>query len=311
MSNQRARVSAIVVSYNVSGLLRQCLRSLQSCEVDEIVVIDSSSTDDSADMVRRDFPDAILQIVPNRGYGAGANAGIELATGDALLILNADTSVKPEAVGTLVDTLYSVDDLGMVGPRLVHPDGSTQSSRRRFPTRWTPVFESTILEEWFPRNRWVRDYRNVCLDQRPPGNFECVDWFVGAALMVRRAVIEQAGGFCEAFFLYGEELEWCYRIRQHGWDIGYVDRAIVTHHEAASTSQDQLGSRLEFDRGRVRAHKALHGTAAARRTARFLRINYAAMLLRESAKWAIGHRRDLRAARISAYRELMRSDLNG
>ena len=311
MSARNTRVSAIVVSYNVADLLRRCLESLQQTEeLHEVIVVDSSSADDSAAVVERDFHDVVLRVVPNRGFGAGVNAGMEIATGDALLILNPDTTVPRGSVAALFDALYSKENIGVVGPRLVYPDGSTQSSRRRFPTAWTPLFESTILEEWMPGNRWVRRYRMCDAKRDGFGQIEFVDWVVGAALMVKREAVEQAGGFCEAFFLYGEELEWCYRIRRHGWQIGYVPNAEVRHHEAASTSQDRLASRIEFDRGRVRAQRTLHGTMVARRTARFLKLNYAVMLLRESVKWTLGHRRELRRWRMSRYWKLLRSDLN-
>jgi hypothetical protein len=146
--------------------------------------------------------------------------------------------------------------------------------------------------------------------QSPLSTTEPVDWLVGAALMVKREVIDVAGGFDEGFFLYGEELEWCYRIRHHGWEIHYAPAATIIHHEAASTSQARLASRLEFDRGRVRAQRALHGDAVARRTARLLRLNFAMQLLREALKWTVAHRRELRRQRIGQYWTLMRSRLD-
>lgn len=307
------RVSAVVVSYNVADLLRNCLRSLDRArragELDEIIVVDSSSSDDSVTVARETIPDARVVVVPNRGFGAGVNRGIEVATGDAILTLNPDTEVHPGAIRMLTDQLFARCDVGLVGPRLLYPDGSEQPTRRRFPTPWTPIFESTVVEEWLSNNRWARDYRMV--DAAPPTKgAEPVDWLVGAALMVRRQAVESAGGYDESFFLYGEELEWCYRLRRHGWDIRYVPNSTVTHHEAASTSQDRLGSRLEFDRGRVRAQRAIHGDRVARRTACLLKLNFAIQLLREGLKWSLGHRRDLRRQRIDHYWTLMRSKLD-
>ena len=312
MTGNPAKKSAVVVSYNVCDLLRACLESLkrarESGELDEIIVVDSSSSDGSDGMVRDQYPDVALQVVANRGFGAGVNAGLAASSGDAILILNPDTVVCPGAVNALSTSLFSSPGTGMVGPQLRYPDGTPQPSRRRFPTAWTPVFESTILEEWLPANRWVRHYR--MLDG--PGHRETsVDWLVGAAMMVRREVVEQAGGLDVSFWLYGEELEWCYRIRRHGWQIRYVPDATIIHHEGSSTSQDRLKSRQEFDRGRVRAQRVIHGERVARRTARILRINFAIHLVREGAKWILGHRRDLRRERVSRYWTLLRSDLYG
>lgn len=312
MIAERQRVSAIVVSFNVAKLLRTCLESLEAERaagyLDEIIVIDSSSTDGSVRLVQDRFPDVCLQVVPNRGFGSAVNTGLALAASNAIFILNPDTVVCQGAVSRLSRALYSASNIGLVGPRLRYPDGTDQSSRRRFPTAWTPAFESTVFEEWFPANRWVRHYR--MLDQ-PDQQAGPVDWLVGAALMVRNDVVQQVGGFDESFWLYGEELEWCHRIRRHGWEIHYVPGATVIHHEAGSTSQDQLASRLEFDRGRVRAQRAIHGPRAARRTARMLKLNFAIQLLREGLKWIAGHRRELRRQRVARYWTLLRSDLYG
>ena len=312
MTTKPARISAVVVNYNVCDLLRACLESLEharkSGELDEIIVVDSSSSDGSDRMVQEQFPDTALRVVPNRGFGAGVNVGLVESSGDAILILNPDTVICPGAISTLSTTLFSSPGVGMVGPQLRYPDGTPQPSRRRFPTAWTPVFESTILEEWLPGNRLVRRYR--MLDD--PDHWQpSVDWLVGAAMMVRREVVQQAGGFDESFWLYGEELEWCYRIRRHGWQIRYVPDAMIIHHEGSSTGQDRLNSRLEFDRGRVRAQRVIHGERVARRTARMLRINFAIHLVREGTKWLLGHRREMRRERVSHYWTLLRSDLYG
>jgi GT2 family glycosyltransferase len=305
-------VSAVVVNYNVRDLLVECLASLACArrrgELDEIIVVDSSSADGSVAAVRELHPDVTILEVPNRGYGAAANAGMGCARGDAFLVLNSDTIVEPHAVAKLAAQLFAKPDIGMVGPRLQYPDGSLQPTRRRFPTRWTPLFESTIIEEWFPNNRWCRSYR---MTGEPASGSQDVDWLVGAALMARRAAVKQSGGFDEAFRMYAEELEWCYRLGRHGWRVVYVPNAQVVHHEGASTSQSPARSRLEFDRGRLRAQRIVHGDASARLTSAALRLNYVALLAREALKWALGHRRELRAERIAAYWALMRSGLDG
>ncbi len=314
MTDSPVRVSAIVVSYNVADLLVDCLKSLEAArmsgDLDEIIVIDCSSSDRSVEAVQRNFPNVTLDIVPNRGFGAGVNAGFERVSGDAVLILNPDTVVCPTTIPKLSNALFANEGTGVVGPRLIYPDGTLQSSRRRFPRTWTPVFESTIFEEWFPANPWVRHYRMLDPESSGQPTGQPVDWLVGAALMVKREMLSQVGGFDESFFLYGEELEWCYRIRRHGWTIRFVPDATIVHHEAASTSQDRLASRLEFDRGRVRAQRIIHGSRVSRRTARLLRLNFAIQLAREGLKWIVGHRRELRRRRITQYWELLRSRLD-
>ncbi len=304
-------VSVVVVNYNVVDLLAECLTSLRAAfeagETTQVIIVDSSSSDGSPEMVRACFPEFEMFVVSNRGYGAGANAGMALATGEAILILNSDTVIHPGAIRTLSAALFADDQLGIVGPRLEHPDGSHQNTCRRFPQRLTPVFESTILEEWFPANRWVRHYR---MTDDAGTDSQDLDWLVGAALMIRRETMCSAGGFDASFWMYGEELEWCYRVRQHGWHVEYVESALVTHHEGASTNQDRSGSRLEFDRGRLRAHRRIHGTHWTSVVTALLRLNYGVQLTRDALKWVIGHRRELRARRIAQYWWLLRSDLD-
>ncbi len=311
MSPSPLKISVVVVNYNVRPLLAECLDSLREAvargEAVQVVVVDCASQDRSPELVRDRFPDFELLEVQNRGYGAGANAGIAACRGNAILVLNADTIVHQGAISFLARALLLDSNVGLVGPRLIYPDGRRQPSKRRFPGRWTPAFESTIIEEWLPTNKWVTSYR---MTGSSPGDSQDVDWLVGAALMARTRMIEDVGGFDERFWMYGEELEWCYRIRRHGWRIRYLDCAVITHHEGASTSQDTLRSRLEFDRGRLRAQRRLYGVASTRIVAMLLRLNYGLQLAREAAKWMIGHKRELRAARVAHYWTLVRSDLN-
>lgn len=306
------RVAAVVVSYNVRELLLACVASLIDAqhlgELDAIVVIDNASSDGSGEAVRSRFPGVRVIDAPNRGYGSGANIGIAETRHEYVLILNPDTVVQPGTVAGLTGYLDEHPGVALVGPLLRYPDGSIQPTRRRFPERLTPLFESTIISEWWPGNRWARRFhmRDVSGTSDVPQE---VDWVVGAAMLVRRAAIEQAGGFDESFRMYSEEVEWCWRLRQHGWMVAYHPAVEIFHHEGASTSQDISARQVEFDASRVRLARRMYGT----RTATFIRAGlltgYGLQIVREGAKWLLGHRRQLRQRRIALYAGALRTGL--
>jgi N-acetylglucosaminyl-diphospho-decaprenol L-rhamnosyltransferase len=304
------RVAAVVVNYNTSALLVRCVRSLldaiQRGEVHDIIVVDSSSTDDSVASVRRLLAAEQVISVPNQGYGAAANAGIAASGAAYVLVLNADTEVLPGAVAALASALDGDVRLALVGPRLRHPGGTVQSSMRRFPERLTALFESTIIEEWWPENGWVQRYRCHDLSGDIP---QKVDWVVGAALLVRRAAIEQVGAFDTSFRMYSEEVEWCWRLRRHGWSVGYIPGAEIVHYEGASTAQDIPRRQHDFDTSRVLLMERMYGRRHARLIAALLRLGYGLYLARETFKWLLGHRRDLRTQRMRFYARAMMTGL--
>lgn len=242
-------VSIIIVSWNVRELLGTCLssiyRSLASSTIQaEVIVVDNNSHDGSAKMVAQDFPDAI--VLPNEanlGFTKANNQGIALAKGRYILILNPDTEVAPSALSTLLKYADSHPDVAVIGPKLVFPDGSVQSSRRRFPNLLTGCIESTVLQRLFPNHNTLRRY--YVLDTADDDVQE-VDWVVGACMLVRREVVMQVGAFDERFFMYSEELDWCYRIKKAGWKVVYLPTAKVTHYEAKSSEQNLLGRNMYF-----------------------------------------------------------------
>lgn len=303
-------ITAVVVSYNVRNLLLQSLESLQNARdsgtLDQIIVVDNDSPDDSVQAVREHYPDVLLVEATNDGYGAGANRGIERTTTDYVLVLNPDTVVPQATIDRLAAVLDDDPGVAVAAPRMRYPDGGLQPSRRRFPGRFTPIFESTVFERWFPGNRWATTYR---MDDVPEGCVQQVDWVVGACLMVRMEAIRQVGGFDESFWMYCEEIEWCWRFRRHGWTTVYVPDIEIVHHEAASTSQNVGQRQLAFDRSRVELQRRLYGSATANVAAAGIHAGYLAQMLVEAGKFLAGHRRDLRRQRIAAYVQLMRSGL--
>ncbi|MBI2954150.1 MAG: glycosyltransferase family 2 protein [Chloroflexi bacterium] len=242
-------VSIIIVSWNVQGLLRNCLRSVYRSLADssiraEVIAVDNNSVDGSAAMVAREFPQAtLIRNVDNLGFTRANNQGLARAEGRYALLLNPDAELTPGALGALLEYAESRPEVGVVGPKLVFGDGSVQSSRRRFPTLMTGLIESTVLQRFVPDHPALRRY--YVLDV-PNDRAQEVDWVVGACLLVRREALSKVGAFDERFFMYSEELDLCYRIKKAGWKVIYFPEAQVVHHEARSSEQNLMGRNIYF-----------------------------------------------------------------
>lgn len=247
----------VIVNWNTRDLLRNCLRSLtHSTGVSyQIVVVDNASGDGSAEMVRREFPHVMLIANDeNRGYPAANNQGLRLlgfersGSDDApryALALNPDTVVPPGALHEMVAYMDADPRIGAAGPKLVLLDGSLDlACRRSFPTPEISFYRMVGLSKLFPRSRRFGRYNLTYLD--PDVETE-VDSVVGAFMIVRREAIQRVGLFDETFFMYGEDLDWAYRIKQAGWTVRYNPRVTVTHVKRAASRQSRRAQR-EFYR---------------------------------------------------------------
>ena len=304
-------LSVVIVNWNVRDLLRRCLHSiLASYKLQvtslHIIVVDNGSSDGSVEMVRTEFPTVhLIANTENRGFPAANNQGLTVAQGRYILLLNPDTEIVGDALATMVAFADAHPDVGMVGPQLLYPDGSVQSSRRRFPTLATGFLESTWLERYAPR-RLLERYE--FLDQ-PDDVAQDVDWLYGAALMGRREAIEQVGPMDEGFFMYSEELDWCRRFREAGWRVVYLPAAQIIHYEGKSSEQVVAARHVHFQTSKVRYFRKYHGRAVGEALRLFLLGSYVWQLGLEGTKWLVGHKRPLRAERIVAYRQVLRSGL--
>jgi GT2 family glycosyltransferase len=315
-------VSFIIVSWNVRELLRQCLSAVASQQSPvnsqharlatddwrlETIVVDNASIDGTVEMVRAEFLGArVIENKENLGFGHANNQALALAQGRYFFLLNPDTELRAGALRALIDYADAHPRVGIIGPQLFYGDGTPQSSRRRFPTLATAFLESTKLQQWFPRNRWLTRY--YMLDTRDGATQE-VDWINGSAMFVRRAVYEQIGGFDEAFFMYSEELDWCRRAKDAGWQIVYLPAAQVTHYEAKSSEQAVARRDIYFNTSKVRYFRKYHGARVAAVLSAFLLVMFAYQIVEEGFKWLVGHKRALRAQRMRAYWQVIKSGL--
>ncbi len=248
-----AHLSIVVVSYNVAPLLRECLRSVyQSQGVDlEAWVVDNASADGSAAMVKSEFPQARLIESPvNGGYAYANNLALS-ALGAAtpppyVLLLNPDTVLPPTALAEMLAFMEAHPEAAAAGPKLVRPDGSLDlACRRSFPSPEVALYRMLGLSRRFPQSRRFARYNLTYLD---PDQMAEVDSVVGAFMLVRWAAIAQVGFLDESFFLYGEDLDWAFRMKQRGWKIYYNPAVTVLHHKGESSRRDSERATREFYR---------------------------------------------------------------
>jgi GT2 family glycosyltransferase len=315
----------VVVSWNVCELTERCLLSIEASLANsklayKVVVVDNASDDGTVEMIAARFPQVQVQVnSANRGFAGGVNDGLALlGVGTGMLatymprymfVLNPDTEIVADAVEQLVAYLDAHPHVAVVGPQLRYADGSTQSSRRRFPTIAALFWESTLLEQCWPQNPWARHYR---VEEREPTMEQAVDWLVGAALMIRCTAIVTAGGLDEHFFMYSEELEWQERItraQSHAQPIVFLPDATVMHYEGRSSEQNILRRHLNFQRSKLRYTRMRFGRGVEGMLRIFLLSSYVLQAAAEMVKWVLGHKRSLRAARVQQYAQIIRSGL--
>ena len=205
-------LSVVILNWNTCALLEKCLRSLVCQEGSiafEVVVVDNASEDGSRKMVKELFPEVRLITNPtNIGFGAGNNVAIPESTGRYVFFLNSDTVVLEGALAAMVHHADTNPDIGILGPKLLNEDSSLQYSCRRYPNLGTGFFRNTPLGRLFPNNRFATDYLYKDWDHATPRD---VDWVSGAALMIRRTLLDKIGGFDEDFFMYCEDVDLCWR----------------------------------------------------------------------------------------------------
>jgi GT2 family glycosyltransferase len=265
-----ARLAIVIVSYNTSALLRQCLASLEprsGTRSDDVttIVVDNGSSDDSTEMVATDFSDVrLIALGENRGFAAANNVGIGEVEADYYLFLNPDTEVLGDAPAAMVRFLASRPGVGACGGRLLNPNLSFQHSCFHFPTLPMSFFDFFPINHRLTNSRLNGRYPRAWYKRPFP-----IDHPLGACMLVRRDVIERVGSFDEGFFMYCEEVDWCLRIRQSGWQIFYTPDAEIIHHVGASTRQIAGPMLVQLHRSRDRLFQKHYGALYAQ-TARLI-----------------------------------------
>src|SRR5205809_4101918 len=224
-----ARVSAVVVSHGHRAELGESLPALAP-QVDEVVVIANVAGSGPADP----HGARVLENDSPLSYAANLNRGIAETSGDLVLVNNPDAVPEPGSVALLAQFMAERPRCGIAGPQLQNPDGTWQPSRRRFPTVGGTLVRRTPLRLLFPPLE--RQRRHYLLDERPTEPVP-TDWMLGGFLLIRRRAFDEVGGFDEGFRMYGEEIDFCYRLARAGWERWYVPAAVVRHRWDAVTDR--------------------------------------------------------------------------
>jgi GT2 family glycosyltransferase len=242
-------VSALVVSYNAKDVLLQCLHAFYtSADIPvEAVVVDNDSSDGSAAAVTDEFPQATVLVQPkNVGYGRAANIGLERCQGRFVLLLGSDVTVDPQSVGRMADFLLTRPDAGAVGPRVLLPDGRPDpDARRAFPLPSTLFYRTVGLSRLFPNSPRFGRYN---MGHVPESDVHEMDAGTGACLMLRMAALERVGFFDPRYFMFGEDLDLCYRLKLGGWKVFYLPTAGATRH--LSPAPPEMQRQMSYERHR-------------------------------------------------------------
>lgn len=238
------KLSILIVNWNTRDLVISCINSILENAPDfdyEIIVVDNYSQDGSADalvnLFGHDKKIRVIQSLRNLGFAKGNNLAYDNSSGEYILLLNPDTEVRPEALQSLVEYLESHPTAGVVGPQLRNPDGTLQPSVRRFPGIWSSMIVFSGL------HRFLRPHRYL-MDDFSYEETADVDQVMGAALLTRRSIIKEFGGFLdEKFWLWYEEVDFCKRVKAAGYQIKYYPKAIIMHQGAQSFSQMDVFAR--------------------------------------------------------------------
>jgi O-antigen biosynthesis protein len=247
--------SVIIVNFNVKDFLEQALYTIDKslayaaarCPgfASEIFVVDNASDDGSIDMVRKKFPHVVcIENKNNLGFARANNLALEKSSGRFILLINPDTIVQEDTIDSMMRSMETNPSIGMAGCKILNPDGTLQlACRRSFPRPWVALTKITGLSALFPHSRLFGQYNLTYLD--PESSYE-VDAISGSFMMLKREIYERVGGLDETFFMYGEDLDWCYRIQQAGWKIYYIPDTKIIHYKGESTRRSDIDAIRTF-----------------------------------------------------------------
>ena len=231
-------LSIIIVTHNSRSPVEKCIASIEAHPPSrdfEILVIDNASVDGTPEMIAGRFPSVrLFANEENIGYSRGVNQGMRASEGRHMLILNPDIIVREGSIDRLVEFLERTPDAGLAASKLVYPDGRLQPTCRRFYNFTVLLLRRTFLGKLFPEAAPLREHLMMDYDHETPRR---VDWVIGACMLVRREAVERVGNMDERFFLYFEDLDWCYRMGKHGWSVYYVPDSVMIHSYERSSAK--------------------------------------------------------------------------
>jgi len=248
--------SITIANWNTRKDLEDCLQSLEAVRDEapfEVIVVDNASTDGSPDMVESKFPWVRLMRMSTNIYFTGAhNRALTMRNAPHAFLLNSDTVVHKGALKTLLEYCVLHPEVGVIGPKLLNPNGSLQFSCRRFPNPVAALFRNTILGKLFPNNRFTREYLMTEWSHDSPRE---VDWVSGAAMFVTHEAMQRVGLLDASYVMFCEDVDWCYRVHKAGLKVVYLPQAEITHAIGRSTNQAAKKMLLRFHASMLRFYR--------------------------------------------------------
>jgi GT2 family glycosyltransferase len=250
-------LSILIVNYSTCKLTVDCLRSVLTSNTSyeyEIIVVDNSSKDNSVLEIKKHFPHIhLIENDHNVGFAKANNQAMRIAKGKYVLLLNSDTIIQTNTLDTMLTFMENHPEVGASGCKIVLPDGSLDKAcKRGFPTPSASFYYAFGFSKLFPKVPRFNQYQLGYLD---PDQEYPIDCLVGAFMLVRRSAIDQAGMLDEDFFMYGEDIDWCYRIKQVGWEIYYYPQTTIVHYKGASSRRKPYKIIYEFHRAMYLFHR--------------------------------------------------------
>lgn len=241
-------ISIVIVNYNVKDFLFQCLKSIENSKTAlsvETIVIDNNSDDSSVEFLKPNFPNVnFIALNENIGFGKANNLGFNQASGKYLLILNPDTLLNEDTLQIMYDFMETHKEVGISGCKVLNGDGTFQMAcRRGFPNPWNSFCKLFGLQKLFPKSKTFASYNQSF---RSIDETYYVDALIGAFMFCRKEVIDKLGGFDKDFFMYGEDLDLCFRAAKSGWKTAYVHTTSIIHYKGESTKRSSINEVKHF-----------------------------------------------------------------
>lgn len=241
-------ISIVIVNYNVKDFLHKCLSSIQSSSGKlniETIVVDNDSKDGSVEYLQPRFPEVkFIALKENIGFGKANNLGFNESSGKYILILNPDTILEERTLSVMFEYMKQNPETGIAGCKVLNPDGTFQlACRRGFPTPWAAFSKLFGLQKLFPKSKLFARYNQTFLPTDKTYNIDAV---IGAFMFCRKEVIDELKGFDPDFFMYGEDIDLCFRADKLGWKVSYVHETSIVHYKGESTKRSSVNEVKHF-----------------------------------------------------------------
>lgn len=277
----RIELSVIIVSWNCKAMLADCIKSLRGqlpTGASEVIVVDNASSDNTAEMVRQEFPDVkLVASATNLGFARGNNAGLEISSGKYICLINPDVVVGADCIARMRDYMEQHPDVGLLGPRIIGPDGATQRSCMRTPTLWNQLCRALALDSLVKRSRLFGGYLMTDFQH---DELRDVDVINGCFWMVRRTALNNVGNLDPRFWMYADDLDWSRRFLLAGWKVVFFPYAEAVHYGGGSSQLAPVLCYVEMQRADLQYWRKYHGFVS---YCCYWGIMYLAHLLRSAA----------------------------